>query len=470
MWAFPWIGEMGHDRAMSFSPLDSALTGPLFVTPAMRAVFSDEARLAAMLAFEAALARAQAEAGMADPGLPDALGAIIPADFDMAALGAETALAGVPVIPFVKQLRGMLPPPLASDLHRGATTQDVLDTALVIQIRDALKVLAPDLKALVEALHLRAQEHAHSLCAGRTYGQHAAPVTFGFKLAIWLAGICDALDALDDARPGALKLSLAGPVGTLTGMGEPDQAFSIRARMAEILGLADTPLPWHMRRGGLARLADALRQLLAALARMAGDLAHLASTEVGEIAEPHQPGRGGSSAMPHKRNPVSCTVILAASQHARGLSSALDEAAIGAHERPAGAWHGEWQVLPTLLGLASGALREARVLVQGMQIDVTRMRANIDMMRGLLFAGAASALLARDMGGAEAKAAVTRAADRVRAEQIDLIDALSAETGRERADLAPAFSLDPAITAAAAHVPLLEEPVARALGQIERLG
>jgi 3-carboxy-cis,cis-muconate cycloisomerase len=460
---------MGHDRIMSFSPLDSALTGPLFVTSAMRAVFSDEARLAAMLAFETALARAQAEAGIADAALPEALAAIRPADFDMAALGAETALAAVPVIPFVRQLRGMLPPPLASDLHKGATTQDVLDTALVLQIRDALKALAPDLRALIEALHLRAQEHAHSLCAGRTYGQHAAPVTFGFKLAIWLAGICDSLDALDDARAGALKLSLAGPVGTLAGVGAPDTAFAIRARMADILGLVDAPLPWHARRGGLARLVDALRQLLSSLAHMAGDLAHLASTEVGEIAEPHQPGRGGSSAMPHKRNPVSCTVILAALTQARGLAASLDEAPIGGHERPAGAWHGEWQVLPTLLGLASGALREARVLAQGMEIDVARMRANLDMTRGLLFADAASALLARQMGAAEAQAAVTRAADRVRAEQIDLIDALSAETGRDRADLAPAFSLDPAIAAAAAHVPLLEEPVVRALGQIDRL-
>jgi len=470
MWAFPWIGEMGHDRRMSFSPLDSALTGPLFVTPAMRAVFDDEARLAAMLAFETALARAQAEAGMADAALGDTLAAITPADFDMAALGAETALAGVPVIPFVARLRALLPQACARDLHKGATTQDVLDTALVLQIRDALKVLAPDLKALVEALHLRAQEHAHSLCAGRTYGQHAAPVTFGFKLAIWLAGICDALDALDAARPQALRLSLAGPVGTLAGMGEPDQAFAIRARMAESLGLADTPLPWHAQRGGLARLADALRQLLTALAHMAGDLAHLASTEVGEIAEPHQPGRGGSSAMPHKRNPVSCTVILAASHHARGLAGAFGEAVIGAHERPAGAWHGEWHVLPTLLGLASGALREALVLAQRMEIDVTRMRANIDMTHGLLFADAASALLAREMGGAEAKAAVTRAADRVRAEQIDLIDALCLETGRDRSALAPAFSPEPAIAAAAAHVPLLEAPVARAREQIGRLG
>lgn len=461
---------MGHDWRMSFSPLDSALTGPLFVTPAMRAAFGDTAQLAAMLAFETALARAQADSGIADPALGEALAAITPADFDRAALGAETALAGVPVIPFVAHLRALLPPACARDLHKGATTQDVLDTSLALQIRDGLKVLAPDLRGLIEALHLRAQEHAHSSCAGRTYGQHAAPVTFGFKLAIWLAGICDAIDALDDARSQALRLSLAGPVGTLSGMGSPDQAFAIRARMAETLGLTDTPLPWHARRGGLMRLADALRQLLTALAHMAGDLAHLASTEVGEIAEPHQPGRGGSSAMPHKRNPVSCTVILAAQAQARGLAGAFEEAAIGAHERPAGAWHGEWHVLPTLLGLASGALREARVLAEGMEIDVARMRANIDRMRGLLFADAASALLARDMGAAEAKAAVTRAADRVRAEQIDLIDALSEETGHERADLVPAFSLDPAITAAAAHVPLLEAPVARARGQIERLG
>jgi 3-carboxy-cis,cis-muconate cycloisomerase len=461
---------MGHDRRMSFSPLDSALTGPLFVTPAMRTVFTDEARLTAMLAFETALARAQAEAGIANVALPEALAAITPADFDLPALGAETALAGVPVIPFVAHLRALLPPDCARDLHKGATTQDVLDTALVLQIRNGLKALAPDLRALIEALHMRAQEHAHSVCAGRTYGQHAAPVTFGFKLAIWLAGICDALEALDDARAGALMVSLGGPVGTLAGIGAPDTAFAIRARMAEILGLSDSPLPWHMRRGGLARLADALRRLLAALAHMAGDLAQLASTEVGEIAEPHQPGRGGSSAMPHKRNPVSCTVILAAQAQARGLAASLDEAPIGGHERPAGAWHGEWPVLPMLLGLASGALREAHMLAQGMEIDTTRMRANIDATRGLLFADAASALLTPDMGAAEAKAAVTRAADRVRAEQIDLIDALSAETGRDRADLTPAFSLEPAIAAAAAHVPLLEEPVARALGQIGRMG
>jgi 3-carboxy-cis,cis-muconate cycloisomerase len=432
---------------VTLSSLDSDLTGPLFATDAMRGVFSDSARLHAMLRMEAALARAEAAHGLVPEELAPAIEALPLDGFDLVALGRATAIAGVPVIPFLKAVRARLPKDLEGALHEGSTTQDVLDTALVLQMRDAFELLEVDLNALVDALSRLAADNRAVPCVGRTYGQHAAPLTFGFKVAVWLAGIAEVGADLPRLRDRVLVASLGGPVGTLAGLGE--KGPPVAEAFARELGLRAPPIAWHTRRARIVEAGTWLALLVGALAKMATDVAALASTEVSEIAEPYVPGRGGSSAMPHKRNPVSSTVILAAHAAAKGHVVVLIDAMAAAHERPAGLWHGEWHALPQLFGLASGALHEARILAEGLTVNPQRMRANLDATQGLLFADSAAARLAPRLGREAAHDLVEKAAQEVRETGVDLQTALSRLTD---VDLEGAFALAPAVDAATVWV------------------
>jgi 3-carboxy-cis,cis-muconate cycloisomerase len=436
---------------MTFSAVDSELTGPLFASEAMRAVFSDRRRVAAMLQVEAALARAEAKHRLVPRELAAAIDEISADDLDLAGLGRETAVAGVPVIPFVKAVQATLPKALEPHFHRGATTQDIADTALVLQMRDALDLIGADLAAIVAALTRLAERFRTTPCVGRTYGQHAAPITFGYKAAVWLSSIADSAAGLNPLRERILVASLGGPVGTLAAFGERGPA--VIEALADALGLGAPVIAWHTLRGRMAETGAWLAMLIGALAKMAADVAHLSSTEVGEVAEPHLPGRGGSSAMPHKRNPVSATVILAAHAAAKAHVATLIEAMAAADERPVGLWHAEWHALPTLFGLVSGALSEARSLAEGLAVDEKRMRANLDLTGGLIFADVVAARLAEKLGRAAAHAVVERAADRVR-ETGRPLQAVLAEDGslpeELRCELAAVFDLAPAIAAAAA--------------------
>jgi 3-carboxy-cis,cis-muconate cycloisomerase len=447
---------------MSFSALDSGILGPLFATDAMRAVFADETFSAAMLRAEAALARAEARAGL----VPEALAGAIEAAGapDPAELGPRTAVSGVPVIPFVKAVQGRLPKDLESGFHKGATTQDIADTALVLQLREAFALVEADLAATIDGLVRLARTHRETPCVARTYGQHAAPTSFGLKAALWALGLAEVLADLPAVRGGALAASLSGPVGNLAALGERGPA--VLEGFAAALDLRADAASWHTRRARIARTGAWLGLVTGALAKLAADVAHLASTEVGEAAEPYVPGRGGSSAMPHKRNPVSSTVILAAHAAAKGPVATLFEAMAGAHERPAGLWHAEWHALPTLFGLASGSLREARALAEGLSVDAGRMRANLDLTRGLLFADAAAGRLAGTLGRGGAHALVERAAGLVREQGRPLADVLAdilAEMpGAAGVDLSPAFDLAPSVRASALWAD-------RALAETQRL-
>ncbi len=434
---------------MTFCPLDSALLGPLFTTAEVAGCFSDTARLAAMLEAEAALARAQARLRLAPEGLAGAITAVDAGTLDVAALGVQTAVAGVPTIPFIAAVQARLPPELARSFHKGATTQDILDTAMVLQMRRALVLLAAELDGVLSGLSALAVAHRATPCVGRTYGQHAAPITFGYKAAVWLTGVADAAAALPGLRTRVLTASLGGPVGTLASLGTDGPA--VQEAFARELGLVAAPLAWHALRGRMAETGAWLLHLLGALAKMATDVSSLASTDVGEVSEPHVPGRGGSSAMPHKRNPVSSTVILACHSAGQGHVLTLFNAMAAAHERPAGAWHAEWHALPPLFGLAAGALREAQALAEGLQVDAARMMANIGTTRGLLFADAAAARLAPRLGRAAAHELIEHAADEVRRTGATLQDVLAAGPGAGP-ELEAAFDLAPAVAAAGVWV------------------
>ncbi|MDB5510931.1 MAG: fumarate lyase [Enterovirga sp.] len=439
---------------MTFSALDSELVGPLFASAEMRAVFSDRARLAAMLQAEAALARAEAQLGLAPAALPSAIDAIAAESLDLAELGRGTALAGVPTIPFVQAVRARLPAGLEPAFHKGATTQDIVDTALVLQMRTAFGLVAAELDAILAGLAGLAARHRGTPCVGRSYRQQAQPTSFGFKVAVWAAGVAEVAAELPALRRRVLRASLAGPVGTLGSL--RDKGPEVADAFAAELDLAPAAIAWHTRRAGIASTGAWLAMLVGALAKMATDVVDLASTEVGEASEPHIPGRGGSTAMPHKRNPVSATVILSAHGAAPAFAASLLTAMAAEHERPAGTWHAEWHALPSLFGLASGALAEAKRLAEGLHVDPARMAQNLEATRGLLYADAVAAKLGKALGGRAAHERLEAAAGRVRSSGRDLREVL-AEDREVAAVLSPeelraAFDPGPAVRAAGAWV------------------
>ncbi|MBV8848553.1 MAG: adenylosuccinate lyase family protein [Methylobacteriaceae bacterium] len=428
---------------MTFSALDSELLGPLFAADAMRDIFSDRNRIAMMLRAEAALARAQATLRLAPPELAASLEAISPGNLDIEALGRDTAIAGVPTIPFIKAVREKLPKDLERAFHKGATTQDIVDTALVLQMRDGLQLIERDLARTVTGLVRLARKHRATICVGRTYGQHAVPLTFGYKAALWATGIAESTAELPALKARVLAASLGGPVGTLATFG--DKGPALVEAFARELDLAAPPIAWHALRGRMAEAGAWIAIMLGTLAKMAGDVVHLMSTEVGEVAEPHVPGRGGSSAMPHKRNPVGSTVIIAAHEAAKGYVTSLIDAMAVSHERPPGLWHAEWLALPQLFGLASGALREAVAISEGLTVDTERMRKNLNLTQGLLFSDAVASALAARHGRGEAHRILEEAAGKGRDEGKHLRDALLGDPklAKDKAAIERAFDLAP---------------------------
>jgi 3-carboxy-cis,cis-muconate cycloisomerase len=435
---------------MTFSALDSDLFGPLFATDAMRAVFTDEARLAAMLQTEAALARAQAQLGLVPAELGDAIDAVGAANLDAEKIGRQTAQAIVTTVPFVKAVHALLPNSMQPHFHLGSTAQDIMDTALVLQMRRAFELIEHDMASVIVALTGLAHRHRLVPCAGRTYGQHAAAITFGYKASIWCAGVADAASGLLALRQRVLMASCGGPAGTLTTFGK--QGPRMAALVAKELGLVAAPMPWHVRRACIVETASWLTTLMGALAKMATDISYLISTDISEAAEPHVAGRGGSSSMPHKRNPLSVTVVLAAFSAARGYASALWDSMIAAHERPAGNWQAEWLSLPQLFGLASGALRESLVLAEGLEVYPARMLVNLQATKGLLFADVAASRLAPLIGRETAHDMVNHAADQVRIGNRTLKQVLLEDAAGGNAEMAAAieqaFELDSAVEAA----------------------
>jgi 3-carboxy-cis,cis-muconate cycloisomerase len=447
---------------VTFSALDSELLGPLFATDAMRDVFSDRSRVAKMLRVEAALARAQAGLGLAPRELAAAIEAISADDLDIAALGRDTAIAGVQTIPFIKAVREKLPTGLERAFHKGATTQDIVDTALVLQMRDGLQLIGVDLARTISGLTNLARTHRATPCVGRTYGQHAVPLTFGYKVAVWATGIAESGAELPRLRSRVLAASLGGPVGTLATFG--DKGPALLDAFARELNLTAPPIAWHGLRGRMAETGAWIATMLGTLAKMASDIVHLMSTEVGEVAEPYVPGRGGSSAMPHKRNPVGSTVVIAAHAAAAGHVTTLLSAMAVSHERPPGLWHAEWLAVPQLFGLASGALREAVAMAEGLTVNPERMRKNLGATQGLLFSDAVASALAARHGRGEAHHLVEQAGGKVRDQGKHLSDILLAEPKlKEDAEaIEHAFDLAPFIEAAALWTD-------RALAHIETL-
>jgi 3-carboxy-cis,cis-muconate cycloisomerase len=420
----------------------------LFTTDALRGVFSDRARIARMLDFEAALALAQASVGV----IPQAAADVIArecdvARFDVAAIGAGLRDAGNLAIPLVAALtRNVAAADAAAKgyVHWGATSQDAIDTGLVLQLRGALALIDADLARLLRALAARAREHAGTVMPGRTWLTQALPITFGVKL----AGIASALDRdrarLDAARQRALVLQFGGAAGTLASLG--DRGLAVSAALGARLALPVPDMPWHAIRDRLCELSAVFGVLTATLGKLARDVALLAQTEVGEAFEPAAAGRGGSSTMPQKRNPVGASVAIAASVRVPGLVATMLTAAVQEHERGLGNWPAEWETLPEIVLLAGGALATMAGVAEGLEVDARRMRDNVEITRGQVFAEAVQMALAPVLGRDTAHALVADACRRAAAKGVHLRDILRAEpTVRDALDASALDALfDPA--------------------------
>lgn len=371
-----------------------------FTQPAMRAIFSDRGRVQGMLDFEAALARAEARVGV----IPDtAVGSIEAAcraeHFDFAALAQAITVAGNSAIPLVKALGKRVASESSEAeryVHLGATSQDVMDSGLVLQLRAAIQLLESDLQQLGDALARQAEQYAETPMAGRTWLQHATPVTLGMKLAGMLGAITRHRQRLLELKPRLLCLQFGGASGSLAALG--DQAWPVSEALAEELKLTLPDQPWHTQRDRLVEFASLLGMLAGSLGKLGRDLSLLMQTEAGEVFEPAAPGKGGSSTMPHKRNPVSAAVLIGAATRAPGLVSTMLSAMPQEHERSLGLWHAEWECLPELCCLVSGALQQALLVVPGLEVHTQRMTENLELTQGLVLAEAVSIALAQRIG------------------------------------------------------------------------
>ena len=378
-----------------------SLSHLIFAHPPIDALFAAEAQVRAMLRFEQALAQAEATVGVIPKAAAEAIAAVCQQpDWDVAAIAQQTLLAGNPAIPLVKILTQRVAQhdaEAAKYVHFGATSQDMLDTALMLQLQSALALIDNQLHELLGTLAALATAHRDTLMMGRTLLQQARPITFGYKVAGWLDALLRAHERLARLRAEALVLQFGGAVGTLATLGE--QGPAVAAHLAGELQLPAPLLPWHGQRDRLVELAAALGIVAGNLGKLGHDVVLLMQTELGEVRESAAAGKGGSSAMPHKRNPVSATFLVAIAGRTPVLVGQLLAALPQhEHERAAGAWHAEWDALPALCSLTATALAHATDLVSGLEVDADRMRHNLDLTQGLIFAEDVTAALTPHLG------------------------------------------------------------------------
>lgn len=408
---------------MASTVLDSALFRDSFGTPAMRALFEDAALLARYTEVEVALARVQGRLGVIPAQAAQEIAAKCDAaKLDMARLKQETEVVGYPILPLVRQLAAQCGD-AGKFLHWGATTQDIMDTAVVLQVRDAFALIEKDIAELQTTLVRQAKRYRDTPMAGRTHLQQALPITFGYKLAIWLAMLDRHAERLQQLKPRVLVGQFAGAAGTLASLG--DQGLAVQKALMEELRLAQPAATWHAARDGFAEAVNFLGLLTGSLGKIACDMMLLASTEVGEVSEPFVQGRGASSTMPQKRNPISSELILACAKAVRQHAGLMLDALVQDLERATGPWHAEWIALPEAFLLTGGALHQAKFMLAGLQVDATRMKKNLDMTHGLIVAEAVMMGLAAHLGRNEAHDIVYDACRAVAEQGGNLADALA---------------------------------------------
>ena len=448
------------------------LLSTLFSTPEMDSVFSDAEQVQQMLRFEWALSAALEDCGIAAPHSSEPLDALLETPFltpeRAAQLQTAAGSAGNLAIPFVKLLTAAVAeesPEAASFVHTGATSQDVLDTALVLQMRDAIELIQSDLKRTLERCVEFAREHSGTILAGRTWMQQGSPITLGLKFAGYVAALSRHEQRLRDAAARAVVLQFGGAVGTLASLRE--NGLKVSAAVAKRLELPEPSLPWHGHRDNLGEVAAVLGLLTGTLGKMARDISLEMQTEIGELFEPAGEGRGGSSTMPHKRNPVGCAVVLAAALRVPPLVATMLAAMPQEHERGLGGWHAEWETLPEIFRLTAGALRQMRQIVDGLEVDAARMIANVQMTQGLVLAESVGAALAEHTGRLAAHRIVEDASRKALAEKRPL-ESVLAEMPSVTVHLSPDVLHQ--LLNAADYLGSTQEMIARTLKSLEKVG
>jgi len=405
--------------------LDSILFRDAFGTPAMREVFSDLSLISRFAEVEIALAKAEARCGVIPAQAADEIAKrtnVSALDFEL--LRQETDIVGYPILPLVHQMAKQCGD-AGRYVHWGATTQDIMDTAVVLQIRAGLAIIESDIAALRSILAGLARRYRDTPMAGRTHLQQALPVTFGYKCAIWLAMFDRHAERLAQLKPRVLVGQFAGAAGTLASLG--DKGFEVQKALCEELGLGVPVSTWHVARDGFAEVMNFLALVTGSLGKVALDIMMMASTEFGEVYEPFVKGRGASSTMPQKRNPISSELMLAASKGVRQHAGLMLDAMVQDFERATGPWHAEWMAIPESFVLTAGSLHQAKFALGGLIVDEKKMADNLDISRGLIVAEAVMMGLAADLGRQEAHDVVYDACRVANDKGVTLADALSAD-------------------------------------------
>jgi 3-carboxy-cis,cis-muconate cycloisomerase len=397
----------------------------IFTPPHLLDELGDRAWLQAMLDAERALALAAAVEGVIPASAAEAIAAACRAElFESERIAGEGRGSGNPAEPLVRALRATVGGEAAGWVHYGATSQDIVDTAAMLVSRRALELVLADVASVTAACAALADAHRATPMVARTLLQHALPTTFGYKAATWLAGVLEG-EALVTSARGRLAAQLGGAVGTLAALGEHGPA--VATRYASELGLAEPALPWHTSRVRVAALGSALAMLAGALGKIALDVVLMAQTEVGELGEPAGEGRGGSSTMAHKRNPIGSTLALACARRATAHAGLLTGSLAQEHERAAGAWHAEWDAIAGVLAAAGGAAASMAEVLDGLAVHPERMRANLALTRGLVLSERLVFELAGRIGQSEARSVVSEAAARAAERGTPLRDELAAD-------------------------------------------
>jgi 3-carboxy-cis,cis-muconate cycloisomerase len=430
---------------MSLSPL----LAPMLSSAAMRAICDDRACLQFMLDFEAALARAESAVGIVPEGSADAIASACKARaINLADLAEAATRSGNLAIPLVKALTSEVADKdkvAARYVHWGATSQDVIDTATMLTLRAGINALLSDIDRAVAGFARLAQQHRNTAVVARTWLQHALPMPFGLKLAEYAAALHRSRGRLTHLTTHTLALQFGGAAGTLAALG--DQGLKVAEKLSEILALPLPDAPWHSHRDRIAEAASVFAIIAGTCGKIARDVQLMMQTDVAEAFEPSGEGRGGSSTMPHKRNPVAAAGALAAATMAPNLAATIFAAQVGDYERSAGPWHAEWPTLPSLMLVTSGALASIVDIAEGLEVDTTRMRANLDATGGLIMAEAVAFALAEKVGKQEAH---------------HLVEAASKRAVSEKESLQATLEKDSAVTAHldAKRIAQLFEPMA----------
>jgi 3-carboxy-cis,cis-muconate cycloisomerase len=408
----------------------SPLLAPMLSSAAMRVVCDDATYLQRMLDFEAALARAESATGVIPASAAGPIATACKAEsFDPGALAEAATRSGNLAIPLVKALTAKIAKAdadAARYVHWGATSQDVIDTAAMLTLRAAIDALLQDLDRAIAGFAALARKHRATAMVARTWLQHALPMPFGLKLAEYAAALHRSRTRLRRSRRETLALQFGGAAGTLAALG--DHGWRVAEKLAQELELPLPDAPWHTHRDRMAEAASVLAILAGTCGKIARDVSLLMQTDVAEAFEPSGEGRGGSSTMPHKRNPVAAATALAAATMAPNLAATMFAAQVQDHERSAGPWHAEWPTLPTLLLVTSGALAAIVDIAEGLEVDTARMRVNLDATNGLIMAESVTMALAEKIGKSEAHHLIEAASKKAVAEKKGLRDVLTGDT------------------------------------------